>query len=208
MERAKNFSRKKQHNIVKLMDLKEFILDAHNTESCGNVLDLQRLRQDAPQWIEYVKSSIPPLFHLYITLQCFIWWCQLLVHHSSGSLRKHKKQYPHRRTRQISTRPTSDTLRYVAWSRVGYNHPWRFLHICPSWHLGCRDICDTTVRREDMGYSQGEEGKLSWQYRRSFRGVRWHIGWILPTVWGEVRYGNDSPGRRWHAVSKIYNYLH
>jgi hypothetical protein len=39
-------------NIVKLMDLTDFILDAHNTKSCGNVLDLQRLRQDTPQWIE------------------------------------------------------------------------------------------------------------------------------------------------------------
>ena len=83
MERAKNFSRKKQHNIVKLMDLKEFILDAHNTESCGNVLDLQRLRQDAPQWIEYVKNSIPPLFPLIYYLAVFYLMmstpCTLLV---------------------------------------------------------------------------------------------------------------------------------
>jgi len=39
MERAKNLSRKKQENVVKLMDLSEFILDAHDTKSCGNVLD-------------------------------------------------------------------------------------------------------------------------------------------------------------------------
>lgn len=52
MERAKNFANTKQQNIVKTMDLTEFILDAHNIESCGNVLDLQRLRQDAPQWVE------------------------------------------------------------------------------------------------------------------------------------------------------------
>jgi hypothetical protein len=43
MERTKNFARKKQQSVVKLMDLTEFVLDAHNTKSCGNVLDLQRL---------------------------------------------------------------------------------------------------------------------------------------------------------------------
>ena len=59
MERAKNFSRNKQENIVKVMDLTEFILDAHDTKSCGNVLDLQRLRQDTPQWIECVKRCSP-----------------------------------------------------------------------------------------------------------------------------------------------------
>lgn len=64
MERAKKFARKKQQNVVKIMDLTDFILDAHNTESCGNVLDLQRLRRDAPQWIEYVKSLFHPLCHL------------------------------------------------------------------------------------------------------------------------------------------------
>jgi len=58
MERARNFSRKKQQNIVKLMDLTEFVLDAHDTKSCGNVLDLQRLRQDTPQWLECVKQCI------------------------------------------------------------------------------------------------------------------------------------------------------
>ena len=70
MERAKNFSQKKKQNIVKLMDLTEFILDAHNTESCGNVLDLQRLRQDTPQWVEYVNGSFHPivLFIYYLTV--------------------------------------------------------------------------------------------------------------------------------------------
>src|ERR1700675_499769 len=66
MERAKNLSRKKQENVVKLMDLSEFILDAHDTKSCGNVLDLQRLRQDTPQWIECVKQHIPPCCVIYI----------------------------------------------------------------------------------------------------------------------------------------------
>src|ERR1700722_4827048 len=56
MERAKNFSRKKQQSVVKVMDFTEFILDAHNTKSCGNVLNLQWLRKNAPQWIECVKQ--------------------------------------------------------------------------------------------------------------------------------------------------------
>jgi hypothetical protein len=66
MERAQNLSRKKQENVVKLMDLTKFILDAHDTKSCGNVLDLQRLRQDAPQWIECIKQHIPPCCVIYI----------------------------------------------------------------------------------------------------------------------------------------------
>jgi hypothetical protein len=66
MERAKNFVRKKQQSIVKLMDLTEFVLDAHNTKSCGNVLDLQRLRQDAPQWIECVSQHNPSHGVVYI----------------------------------------------------------------------------------------------------------------------------------------------
>jgi hypothetical protein len=56
MERGKNFSRNKQQNVVKLMGLTEFVLNAHDTKSCGNVLDLQRLRQDAPQWVECVEQ--------------------------------------------------------------------------------------------------------------------------------------------------------
>jgi len=67
MERARNFSRKKQQSVVKVMDLTEFILDAHNTKSCGNVLDLQRLRQDAPQWIECVKQCDPHCHIIYIS---------------------------------------------------------------------------------------------------------------------------------------------
>jgi hypothetical protein len=66
MERAKNFVRKKQQSVVKLMDLTEFVLDAHNTKSCGNVLDLQRLRQDAPQWIECVSQHNPSHGVVYI----------------------------------------------------------------------------------------------------------------------------------------------
>jgi len=40
------------------MDLTEFVLDAHDTKSCGNVLDLQRLQQDTLQWLECVKQCI------------------------------------------------------------------------------------------------------------------------------------------------------
>jgi hypothetical protein len=52
MERAKNFERAQQKvvRVVKHVSLDNFILDAHNSNMCGNVLDLQNLRPEAPLW--------------------------------------------------------------------------------------------------------------------------------------------------------------
>ena len=60
-----------------------FLTDVHNTESCGNVLDLQRLRQDTPQLVEYVNGSFHPivLFIYYLTVSYLTMstHCTLLV---------------------------------------------------------------------------------------------------------------------------------
>lgn len=61
MERGKNFVRATDDikTFVKHMPLNDFILDAHNTKVCGNVLDLPNLRPESPQWIrwEYIYPA-------------------------------------------------------------------------------------------------------------------------------------------------------
>jgi hypothetical protein len=54
MECGLNFSRSddEQKEVVKVTDITEFILSAHDPSVCGNVLDLQNLWPNAPQWIQ------------------------------------------------------------------------------------------------------------------------------------------------------------
>jgi hypothetical protein len=54
MERGLNFLRSddEQKEVVKVTDIKEFVLSAHDPSVCGNVLNLQNLRPNTPQWIQ------------------------------------------------------------------------------------------------------------------------------------------------------------
>lgn len=56
-ERARNFERPKEENVdvVKHCNLYDFVLKAHDTDVCGNVLDLKNLRPEAPYWVTYVR---------------------------------------------------------------------------------------------------------------------------------------------------------
>jgi hypothetical protein len=53
-ERARNFDRADEDvaSVVKHIRFADFILDAHDVNICGNVLDLQNLKQEAPHWIK------------------------------------------------------------------------------------------------------------------------------------------------------------
>ena len=54
MERAKNFDRTPDEvvNVVKHVHFSDFILNTYNTLVCGNVLDLQNLKPEAPNWLK------------------------------------------------------------------------------------------------------------------------------------------------------------
>jgi hypothetical protein len=51
--RGKNFDSPQDQiqPIHKSTTIEEFILEAHNPKTCGNLLDLQNLRPEAPTWI-------------------------------------------------------------------------------------------------------------------------------------------------------------
>jgi len=53
MERARNMNRLAAEikPVVKHKPLEQFILEAHDQNVCGNVLDLPNLRPEAPHWI-------------------------------------------------------------------------------------------------------------------------------------------------------------
>jgi hypothetical protein len=52
--RARNFNRgedEEDEDYIKVTNIKEFLLDAHDPNVCGNVLDLPNYNPEAPQWI-------------------------------------------------------------------------------------------------------------------------------------------------------------
>lgn len=53
MERAQNYHR--GENVIpihKSSTIEEFVLDAHNVNQCGNLLDLQNLNPQLPTWMK------------------------------------------------------------------------------------------------------------------------------------------------------------
>lgn len=51
-ERAANYDRSVNVPIHKATTIAEFVLDAHDPQICGNLLDLQNLRAQCPTWMK------------------------------------------------------------------------------------------------------------------------------------------------------------